>query len=98
MSRGIKIVVGAVVGVVVLAVGAAWIYAAIDKPEKKPTLSAHSSSDDSSDTTAATSVGAASAASGDITVTWSPTSASVFQYRVGETLFGAKNTATGHTN
>ena len=95
MSRGIKIVIAAVVGVVVLAVGGAWIYAAIDRPEKKPTLSSGS---ERSGTTAATSIDAPSAASGDIAGTWSPTSASVFQYRVGETLFGAKNTATGHTN
>jgi polyisoprenoid-binding protein YceI len=89
----LKWVLGAVVAVAVLAVGGSFIYAAIDKEEAKPTLS---SGDDSSDHSTGTT--SAAVASGDITGTWKPTSASKLQYRVEETLLGAHNTATGSTN
>jgi polyisoprenoid-binding protein YceI len=94
MGTKLKWIIGVVAAVVVLAVGGAWIYAAIDKPQAKPKLSA------ASDNTSTTSARAddSSSARGDIAGTWKPTSASVFQYRVEETLFGAHNTATGQTN
>jgi polyisoprenoid-binding protein YceI len=94
MRTGLKWVIGAVAALVIVVVGGAFIYAAIDKPQAKPTLSADASSSDD-ESTATTS---AAALSGDIGGTWKPTSASKFQYRVEETLFGARNTATGETN
>lgn len=84
MRRGAKWLIGGVVALIIVVVAGAWIYAAIDKPQSKPTLTV-----DTVDP---------SAASGDISGTWKPTSASKFQYRVEETLFGAHNTATGQTN
>ena len=89
MRRGLKWLLGGAVALVIVVVGGAFIYAAIDKPQAKPTLSADAGTTVTTD---------ASVASGDISGTWKPTSASKFQYRVEETLFGAKNTATGETN
>ena len=86
----LKWIIGAVALLAVLVVGGAFVYSAIDKEEAKPTLSAVDTDD-----TATTS---ASGASEDISGSWQPTSASKFQYRVDETLFGAHNTATGSTN
>ena len=85
MGRLKWIIVG-IIGLAVLAVGGAFIYAAVDEPQAKPTLSA---TDDTEPATSET---------GDITGKWTPTAASKFQYRVQETLFGASNTATGETN
>lgn len=81
-----------IISVVVLAglgFGAVWIYTVVDKEDPKPTLSAQD------EPTGTTSAGVAS---GDISGTWAPTSKSVFQYRVDETLAGLSNTATGQTN
>jgi len=86
----LKWLIGAIALLAVLVVGGAFVYSAIDKEEAKPTLSAVDT-----DNTATTS---AAASSGDISGSWEPTSASKFQYRVDETLFGAHNTATGQTN
>ena len=91
MGRRLKWVIAAVIGLLVLVVGGAFIYAAVDKPAAKPTLSATVDRNDTASTSPA-------AAAGDINGTWKPTPASRFQYRVEENLFGARNTATGQTN
>jgi polyisoprenoid-binding protein YceI len=80
----------AVVAVVVLAVGGAWIYTVIDKPAPKLTI----------DSTSGTTTPSPLSTTDDGTTdgTWNVSSQSVVQYRVEETLFGASNTATGKTS
>ncbi len=89
MSRGIKIVIASVIGLIVLGVGGAFIYAAIDEAPDKLTLST---------TTTAVGGGSDTGDSGDISGSWKATSKSVVGYRVQETLAGAKNEAYGRTS
>jgi polyisoprenoid-binding protein YceI len=91
MSRGIKIFIAAVAGLIVVAVAGAFIYARVDKAPKKLTLNTTTTEAGASATTVV-------AATGDIAGSWKPTSKSVVGYRVQETLFGAKNEAYGRTS
>ncbi len=77
----------AIVAVVVLVVGGAWIYTIIDKPAEKLTI------DDTARTSDTTVVD-----DGSTDGTWKVSSDSIVGYRIEETLFGASNTATGRTS
>jgi polyisoprenoid-binding protein YceI len=94
MSRFIKWVIAIGAGVVVLAVGGAYIYTRIDKAPPKLKLS----SDSSVTTTAGGSAGTTATVSGDISGSWHATAASIVGYRVKETLFGSSNEAYGRTS
>jgi polyisoprenoid-binding protein YceI len=93
MGRSLKWIIGGVVALVVVAVGGAWIYAAIDEAPGKLALTT-TTAGNANDTT---TTGAASA-SGDIAGTWKPTAASLVGYRVKETLNGVANEAYGRTS
>jgi polyisoprenoid-binding protein YceI len=80
--------------VVLLAVAGpvgAWVYFNVIQDDPPERLSLER---DTSDTTA----GSDGAASGDISGTWKPTSASQVGYRVNEVAFGQKQAAVGRTN
>jgi polyisoprenoid-binding protein YceI len=78
----------AIVAVVVLVVGGAWIYTVVDKPADKLTI------DDTAGSTSDVTV----ADDGTTDGTWKVSSDSIVGYRIQETLFGASNTATGRTS
>lgn len=111
MSKGIKIFIAAVTGVIVLVVGGAFIYTRVDKAPPKLALTEETTTtaDDTTtslgDTATTTATGAtaatttaAAAASSNISGTWNATSKSVVGYRVGETLAGSRNEAYGRTS
>ena len=91
MGRTLKWIIAAVIGVVVLGVGGALIYAAVDEAPPELSLSTTSTTPGSSDGTTAVAVG-------DISGEWSATSKSVVGYRVQEMLAGVNNEAYGRTS
>jgi polyisoprenoid-binding protein YceI len=91
MGRLKWIIVG-IIGLAVLGIGGAFIYAAVDEAPPKLALSTTSTTpDDSTDGTSAV-------ASTDISGEWTATTKSVVGYRVQETLAGAHNEAYGRTS
>ena len=93
MSKGIKIIIGVVVGLAVLVVGGAFIYSAIDEAPPKLALT-----EETTTTAGDTATTTGSATSGDISGSWKATERSLVGYRVEETLAGAHNEAYGRTN
>jgi polyisoprenoid-binding protein YceI len=96
MGSKLKWIVGGIVGVLVLGIGGAFIYAAIDKAPAKLALSNDTTTTAAGDATATTTSSATT--SGGISGSWNATSKSVVGYRVQETLSGAKNEAYGRTS
>ena len=91
MSK-LRLVLAAVAALAVLVVGGSWFYVkVIDKPAAKLTI-------DSTSSHGSTTTVDPSSDDGSTDGTWKVSSASVVQYRVKETLFGASNDATGGTN
>jgi polyisoprenoid-binding protein YceI len=92
--RPLRWIVGAVLVVVVLAVGGPFIYihffnqapAALSLPASSPLASSSSSS------------GSSSAGTGSLAGTWTITSGSVVGYRVNEVLLGQNTTAVGRSS
>jgi polyisoprenoid-binding protein YceI len=96
MGRNLKILIGTVVGLIVIVVGGAFIYSAVDKAPEELSLT-----DDTGTTTTVAGGDSATttpASTGGVAGTWKPTTKSVLGYRVQETLFGASNTAYGRTS
>ncbi len=79
----------AVVALVVVVVGGSWFYIKVIEGDPPPKLTI----DSTSDTTVA-----AGSDDGTTDGTWKASSASIVQYRVKETLFGASTEAVGKTN
>jgi polyisoprenoid-binding protein YceI len=100
MSRGIKIFIAIAAGLVVLVVGGAFIYSAIDEAPPKLALTNETTTtgDTVSPVDTATTVASPMSASGDISGAWTATSKSIVGYRVNETLAGSHNEAYGRTS
>lgn len=79
----------AVVALVVVVVGGSWFYIKVIEGDPPPKLTI----DSTSDTTVATG-----SDDGTTDGTWKASPASIVQYRVKETLFGASTEAVGKTN
>lgn len=92
MSKTIKIVIGAVVGLAILIPAGTYVYLHFIESDPPPPLSLSS--------TPSTPAGQGGSTSGETALpgTWRPTADSVFGYRVKEVLFGQSKEAAGRTN
>ena len=98
-TAGVKLIIGAVVGLLVLTIAGTWGYVHFvnGKPPARLSL-ATSSSTTALPSTSTTEAASTAAPSGSIAGTWKVTSGSQAGYRVNEVLFGQSATAVGRTS
>jgi polyisoprenoid-binding protein YceI len=98
VSKALKIVIGAVVALVIAVPVGTYVFLHFFESDAPAPLSKSLSSSPS--TTAGASTSGASSSAGDTALagTWSPTTQSIFGYRVKEVLFGQSKEAAGRTS